>query len=410
LVLGLSVLLVGVGLLGTLLGVRGVMAGFANSAVGLIGSGYYLGYVLGTFLAPALIGRVGHIRAYTAMAALGSVCTLAFGLVVDPWAWGGLRVLSGFCVLGTYMVVESWLNEQAAGPQRGRVFALYMAATLGALAAGQGFLLVGDSGGLVPFVLASMLISLGVIPIAVTRVREPQPIATPSRGVWWLLAASPLGFVGAFVAGVVGAGFWGLGAMFAQRAGMASPEIAVFMSATILGGALLQWPVGHLSDRLDRRWVLVVVSFASAGVAATALYFLEGHLWGLTVCAFLYGGLMFSVYPLCVAHANDQLQPGQVLDGTRGLLLVYGLGALGGPALLGVLMDVYGTFALPAGSAALLATLGVYGMYRVARRAAPPVAEQTAFVGMVRTTPVVLEMHPDADPAPELDLERPGEG
>ena len=401
---GLGLLLVGVGLLGTLLGVRAGLAAFSNLQIGLIMAGYYAGYILGTLLAPRVVRNVGHIRSFAAFAALGSASALAFGLLIDPWVWLGLRVLSGACVVGLFVVVESWLNEQSAGPARGRTFAVYMMSTLLALGAGQFLLLVGEPGELVPFALAAILITLGLVPVAVPRVTEPRMQLTEPVSIGQLFRVSPLAAVGTASAGLVNGAFWGMAPLFGQRLALDEIQIASLMSATILGGALLQWPIGHVSDSLDRRTVLVVVSFATAAVAAGAgLIVIEGYA-GLIPTAFLYGGLMFSLYGLSVAHANDHLEQSQVLEATRGLLLVYGGGALAGPLLGGAAMTWAGPVGLPALSAATAAFLGLFGIYRMTRRAPPPMEEQSEFVALVRTSPVVLEMHPQADPAPELDL------
>ncbi|WP_428610230.1 MFS transporter [Sedimenticola sp.] len=401
---GLGLLLVGVGLLGTLLGVRATLAGFSNIDIGLIMAGYYAGYIVGTLSVPRMIRNVGHIRAFAAFAAVGASASLAFGLIIHPWVWLVLRILSGLCVVGLYMVVESWLNEQSAGPARGRIFSFYMMSTLVALGAGQLLLLAGDTTQLTLFALAAILISLGVVPVAITRVHEPRIEQEVSAKFTELLRASPLGFIGALSAGLVNGAFWGMTPVFGQRLALEEGQIAMLMSATILGGALLQWPIGHLSDRLDRRVVLTVTSLATATVAAvTALIVIRGYP-GLIGSAFLHGGLMFSLYGISVAYAYDHLEQGQVLEATRGLLLIYGVGALSGPLLAGIAMDLFGPVGLPVVSATTATILALFGLYRMSRRAATPVAEQTEFVPLVRTSPVVLEMHPDVDPAPEFDL------
>ncbi|WP_275096595.1 MFS transporter [Sedimenticola hydrogenitrophicus] len=401
---GLGLLLVGVGLLGTLLGVRATLASFSNIEIGLIMAGYYAGYIVGTLTVPGVIRNVGHIRSFAAFAAVGAAASLAFGLLVHPWVWLVLRVLSGLCVVGLYMVVESWLNAQSAGPVRGRIFSLYMMSTLVALGAGQLLLLAGDTTELTLFALAAILISLGVVPVALARVHEPTIEKEVSAKFTELMRMTPLGFIGALIAGVVNGVFWGMTPVFGQRLELGDGQIAMLMSATIFGGAILQWPIGHLSDRIDRRTVLTLTSLATAAVAAvTALIVIRGYP-GLTVSAFLHGGLMFSLYGISVAYAYDHLAPGQVLETTRGLLLIYGIGALSGPLLAGIAMDLIGPVGLPVVSATSAGILALFGLYRMSRRSAIPVAEQTVFVPMVRTSPLVLEMHPDVDPAPELDL------
>ncbi|MCB1725276.1 MAG: MFS transporter [Gammaproteobacteria bacterium] len=395
---GLALLLIGAGLLGTLLGVRATLSSFSDIETGLIMAGYYVGYIAGTMLVPRVIRNVGHIRAFAALASLAAACVLSFGLLVHPAVWLPLRIVNGLSVVGLYMVVESWLSEQSAGPSRGRIFSLYMMSTLFALGLGQFLLLVGDPGSLVPFALAAMLMALGVIPIAVTRVTAPQIATVVPVKLKELMKISPLGTVGALGAGMVNGAFWGMTAVFGQRLDLGELQIALLMSSTILGGAVLQWPIGHLSDRFDRRNVLILVSFATAAVAAGVAVLIMHGLPGLTLGAALYGGLMFSLYGISVAHTNDHIAHGQVLEATRGLLLVYGVGALFGPLLGGIAMQIAGPVGLPALSAGMAGLLALYGVYRRTQRVAPPLEEQTEFVPLVRTTPVVLEMHP-ATPA-----------
>ena len=404
---GLGVLLIGMGLLGTLLGVRATLASFSNIETGLIMAGYYAGYVAGTLLAPRLIRNVGHIRCFSAFAALGAASSLGFGLVVDPWVWLVLRIISGLCVVGLYMVVESWLNEQVAGPSRGRVFSFYMMSTLIALGGGQFLLLFGDTSGLTLFALAAILICIGVVPVAITRLHEPRIEQAESTHFLQLMRAAPLGTVGALFAGLVNGSFWGMTPVFGQRLALGLDQIAILMSATILGGALLQWPIGHLSDRFDRRNVLISISFATAVVAAISAFIVFKNMPGLMPSAFVYGGLMFSLYGISVAHTYDHVDATQALEATRGLILIYGLGAFSGPLLAGVAMDGFGPVGLPVVAATTAALLALFGLYRVTRRASPPLEEQTEFVPMVRTSPVAMEMHPDVDLEPELDLQQP---
>jgi MFS family permease len=401
---GLGLVLTGIGLLGTLLGIRATLAGFNNLQIGLIMGGYYAGYVLGTLFAPRMVRNVGHIRSFAAFAALGAASTLAFGLWVAPLAWLPLRVLGGACVVGLYMVVESWLNEQSEGSIRGRIFAVYMMSTLLALALGQFLILADDPAGPVLFVYAAMLIVLGLVPIAVTRVHEPRIEISRPVGLGRLTRISPLGSVGVFTAGVVNGAFWGMAPVFGLRLGMDEVQIASLMSATILGGAALQWPIGHLSDRHERRTVLILVSLASAIVAGTAGIIVDQGHPGLLLFAVAYGGLMFALYGLSVAHTNDHLGPGEVLEATRGLLLLYGIGALCGPLLGGVSMALFGPIGLPIGSASALALLGLFGLFRTTQRSPPPIEDQSDYVALVRTSPVALNMHPEADPTePSLD-------
>ncbi len=401
LILGFALLLAGSGLLGTLLGVRATLESFSNIEIGAIMASYYAGYILGTRLAPRMIRNVGHIRTFAATAAIVAVTCLSYGLVVAPLPWLVLRLVNGACIVGLYMVVESWLNAQCIGPVRGRVFAIYMMTTLAALGVGQFLLPLYDTQDLTLFVIAAILIAIGLVPVAVTRVTEPRIETHAPVHLIQLLHISPLGVVGTVCAGIVGGAFWGMAAVFGGRLNLAEADIAMLISATILGGAILQWPIGHLSDRYDRRSVLILTSLAVAIAAAVSAFIVMRDLPGLVVSAFVYGGLMFSLYSISVAHTNDHIEREQVLEATRGLLLVYGLGALSGPLLVGIAMDRLGPVGLPLVSTAVATLLALYGLYRTLRRGPPPSEEQSDFVPMVRTTPVALEMYPEAEAEPE---------
>jgi len=404
---GFGILLAGVGLIGTVVGLRATTAGFGNLQIGLVMAGYYAGYIIGTLFVPRLIRNVGHVRCFAAFSALAAAASLGFGLLVDEALWFVLRVVSGICVVGIYMVVESWINEQSAGPNRGRIFSVYMMSTLVALAAGQFLLLAGDTSHLTLFALSAILISLGVVPVAITRVTEPGiDVAVPVQ-LTELARISPLGMVGALSSGIVIGAFWSMAPVFGHRLELSDGDIALLMSSTILGGVLLQWPIGHLSDRIDRRTVLILTSLAAAAASGAISYIAVHGQPGLIAGSFLYGGLMFTLYSISVAHTNDHLVAEQVLEATRGLLLVFGIGALCGPILAGLAMRVLGPAGLPAMSATVATGLALFGVFRMTRRAAPAVEEQAEFVPMVRTSPVALEMHPEADQAPELDLTGP---
>lgn len=394
---GLSLFLIGLGLLGTLLGVRGGLAGFSNTEIGLVMAGYYLGYIVGTTFGPILVQRVGHVRAFVSCAALATASALGFGLWVDIWAWFPLRGINGASVVGVYVVVESWLNAQTDNRQRGRVFGIYMMSTLLALALGQFLMLGWDPAGLELFAVAALFLVIGILPVAATRLREPSLEVGPAFSLGRLIAISPLGTMGAFGSGLVNGIFWGMTPLFAHALGFTAAGIAWLMSLTILGGVLFQWPVGYLSDRFDRRHVLILVAALAALLSAAAGWLVWQGTAGLLLVSFLYGGVMFSIYSLAVAHANDHLASADVLGATRGLLLVYGVGAIGGPLVAGPGMDLVGPVALPGISAVALLLLALFGLYRMSRRPAPPLEAQGEHVLLIRTSPVVLEMYAQAE-------------
>ncbi len=396
LLLGIASLLVGMGALGTLLGVRAGIENFGPPVTGVVMAAYFLGFIVGNYLCPPLIHRVGHIRAYAAMAAIVTAVALSHALVVHPLAWFVLRVVNGACMMGLYMVVESWLNAITPNERRGQVFAVYMATTLVAMAVGQYLILVGEITSMMPFALAAIFLSLGLVPVALTRIGQPVPMEVPRLSLRMLFAVAPLGAVGALFAGLATGAFWGMGPLFAHRIGLPPAGVALFMSAAILGGALLQWPIGRLSDNSDRRRVLAVVCLGAV-VAALATYgFILAIPDVLYISAFIYGGFAFTVYSLSVAHTNDHLDREQALEATRSLLLLHGIGAVIGPALAGVLMEWLGAGSLLLYFAAVLALLGVYAVSRM--RARLPIIPAEPFKPMTgETSRVVLEMDPRVD-------------
>lgn len=393
LLLAVASLLIGMGALGTLLGVRAGMAQFGAPITGVVMGAYFLGYIIGSFVCPPLLRRVGHIRAFAVMSAVVTAVALIHSLYVEPIAWFALRVINGTCMMGLYMIVESWLNAITPNERRGQVFAVYMATTLVALGAGQYLILVGDLASSVPFALAAIFISLAVVPIGITRIGQPEPVVAPSLSLKRLYRLAPLGVVGALGAGLITGAFWGMGPLFAQRLGLPPREIALFMSAVIFGGALLQWPIGRLSDNSDRRKVLAVISLGGVISALTAYGVAFTLPNTLFVVAFIYGGFAFTVYSLSVAHTNDHLGKEHTLEAARSLLLLNGIGAVIGPMLAGLLMDKLGTGSLLIYLATVLAALGLYALYRT--RVHIPVIPAESFKPMAEnTSQVVLEMDP----------------
>jgi MFS family permease len=403
LLLGMGILLAGSGLLGTLLGLRAAMEGYSELIIGVIMSAFFLGYIVGSFVSPALIRRVGHIRTFAALAAVASAASLLHGLLIDPVVWWVLRIITGFAVLGLYMVIESWLNEQVR-QKRGQVFAIYMMVSLIALGVGQFLILAYGPGNLASFVLVGMLFSLGLLPVALTHVSQPIPVETPRFPLKGLYRNSPVGFVGSLVSGMITGTFWGLSAVFALSIGLDNLGVALFISAVIFGGALLQWPIGHLSDNRDRRVVLVMVCLVGA-IAATAIFAVAGiSLIALLAAAVLYGGFSFSLYALSVAHTHDRVDVHHVLEATRGLLLLNGIGATLGPVLTGLAMHYTDTRTLPLVMGILLVMLALFIQHRIRVDRPVPTEEQGEFVPVTRTSPMAAEMDPRTDVEPELDL------
>jgi MFS family permease len=369
---GVAMLIVGISLLFSVVGLRAGMAEFSTVVTGLITSAYFAGYVAGVFFCPALITRVGHIRAFAAMASIASTMPILHAVWINPWFWGGLRLVTGICLVGLYIVIESWLNTLAPKDQRGRVFSMYLLVSFMALAVGQWLILVGDSVGFLPFAMVSVLLSFALLPITLAPVTQPDAVEPPRLSISSLWHTTPLGVSGAFASGLIHSAFFGLGALFAQRVGLDSAGVASFMAATILGGAIFQWPVGHLSDRIDRRLVLLSALLIAAVLSLLAYSSSLSWTWALVPIGVALGGVLFTVYGLSVAHANDMIDVSRTLEVTGGLLLVHGIGAAIGPTLAGLLMDAGGPGSLMLYFSAVSAVLAVHVLLRI--RAVPPVA------------------------------------
>lgn len=400
-----AILLLGSGLLGTLLGVRAGIENFSAALTGLIMSGYFVGYVIGSYRCPRLVRRVGHIRTFTALAAIAAACVIVHGLLVNPYVWWVLRVLTGICMVGMFLVVESWLNEQADSRRRGKVFAAYMSVNLLALGLGQFLFLIYGAEELAGFTLVALFLALALVPVAMTRVPEPRPVEVPHLRLRRLISISPLGTAGALFTGLGNGAFWGMAPLFGHDIGLSVGGVASFMAAVILGGAVLQWPIGHYSDRHDRRLVLAVVALAAAIAAALVVLAARDQVPGLVVWAILFGGFSFSVYSLAVAHTNDHIGAGEVLEATQGLLLLNGIGAAVGPLIAGLLIEGFGPRTLFAYLAVAYGVLGLIALYRMRVSPAIPLQEQSEFVIMARTGVAVAELDPradvDADPQAE---------
>jgi MFS family permease len=391
LMLGTALLLLGNGLLSTLLALRGSLEGYSDEMLGLMGSAYFIGFFVGTYVVPRMIRHMGHIRAFNFFAAGIAAIVLLHSLIIDPWVWLALRLLTGIALVGFYTVIESWLNSQTAAERRGQVFAFYMIVNLLALAAAQQFLHFASPETFVLFSIAAMMVCFSVMPVAQTRLPQPAITVVPRLTVRRLWFAAPAAVIGALASGLTMGTFWALGPLYADRLGLDAGGVAMLMTAAILGGALLQWPLGRFSDRGDRRHALATAA-AGAALAAGAMAALSGHAYALLGAAFLYGGMAFAIYPIVVAHLVDHLSHEDILSGNAGILLLHGLGAVVGPALGGALMGIGGPAALPAFFAAVLGPMALYVTIQARRTKDEIVEEPAHFVPMVRTAATAMEI------------------
>jgi MFS family permease len=379
LLLSVAILLMGNGLQGTLLPVRAGIEAFSTFDIGILGSAYFLGFALGCLLGPYAVRRVGHIRAFTAMVSIASTTALLHVVVLNPAIWWVMRGLTGFCFATLYMIIESWINEKASNETRGFVFSVYTIINLTVITLGQMMLTLTDPGTFVLFAIASVMISIAAVPVALTTSEAPAPLVSVRLRVGYLFHISPVGFVGGFVVGLVNGAFWSLAPVFAQRSGLSITGIALFMSISVICGAVMQWPLGAWSDRWDRRKV-ILVTCVGAALAGVGMFALHGNWrWGMLAFGAGFGAFAFPLYALCAAHMNDHVKPGGFVEASSGLLLLYAVGAISGPVVASAAMNMAGTAALFAYTAAAHVLFIAYTLYRMARRAPVELDERTAF-------------------------------
>ncbi|MCC7276286.1 MAG: MFS transporter [Alphaproteobacteria bacterium] len=386
LLLGIGVVLLASSLFNSFLSLRMGLERFAPELIGFVVSAYFAGFLFGSLWASAIVSRVGHIRAFAAFAAALTASYLFLALFVSPWAWMTIRVVAGFAMAGIFVVTESWLNDRADGSNRGQVLSLYMMTNQLASGLGQQLLQVGDPAGPDLFLIAGTLLSVALIPVALSPSAGPPPPPRVALSLLALYRISPLGVVGCLAVGLSNAAFYSLAPLYGQSLGLSVAAIAQLMSVTIFAGMLMQWPIGRLSDHRDRRHVIIGVTL---GVVATASAIAIVGGWSLTVLLVLiagYGGLSLTVYPLMVAHANDFTGPQQRVAASAGLLLAYGIGAVVGPIVAANLMGWFGPSALFAHVAAIAALLAAFSFWRVTRRPPPPVEARDPFVAVAETT------------------------
>jgi MFS family permease len=380
LLMGMSMLLIGNSLQGTLIAIRAVGETFSANAIGIMASGYFFGFVVGTLVTSYLIERAGHIRGFTALASLASAAALGHIIIIDPVAWTIFRAISGFCFAGIYMVIESWLNERATNETRGQVLAAYMIVNLMSLTVGQFLISFADPLGYVLFCIVSILVSIAIIPVSITRTIAPIPQKPKPLPIRRLFSISPLGFIGCLAYGLAMGAFWGLAPVFAGQVGLDVNGVALFMSLCILGGGLMQWPMGWLSDHFDRRLVLTFASFIGGGMS---LLVATGGIIKpdmLPYLALIFGASTFPIYAVTVSHANDYVEADErvVVSGT--LLLTYGAGAIAGPLLAGQIMNHLGAQGLFYYIGGVFILVGCYALWRMTRRAAPSADDKSTFV------------------------------
>ena len=387
LLLGMLFLQLGNGLQGTLLSVRGELEDFSTFEMSVVMSAYFVGFLGASRLVPEFIRRVGHIRVFAALASLISAILILYPLLVNPWIWTGGRIIIGFCFCGVYITAESWLNNAATNENRGQLLSSYMVVQMAGIVAAQLLLLVGDPGGFELFVLISVLVSISFAPILLSITPTPAFEATKPMSIKHLFKTSPLGCVGMFFLGGIFSAQFGMAPVFGTTAGFSLSEISIFVAAFYIGAMVFQFPIGWLSDRMDRR-ILIVVTSAIAFIAAlTSILVLDVFLI-LVGSALLIGGMSNPLYSLLIAYTNDFLELDDMASASGGLLFLNGLGAISGPLLTGYLMTQTGPEGYFIILATLLGSLTVYGFYRMTQRGISDV-DTSSYATVLPTASVV---------------------
>ncbi len=387
----------GASLQSSLLALRSSSEGFAPIYTGIIMASYYIGFVAGIIWGASLVNRVGHIRTFAALASTASAITLLHAVLVDPITWSLFRVMTGLCVSGLYLVIESWLNAQADNTSRGSTIAIYMTVSLGGLAIGQLLLNVSPISSFELFTVASVLLSLSLVPLSLTR--QPPPAAVSGERMTFrrLYKISPLGFVAASGAGVLSGAVYGVGPVFAADLGLPTTDVAYFMFFVILGGMIMQFPIGKISDVVPRQYVMIVVLLGLAVCGLLPLVMPDIVRDNLTLWGGITGVFIMPIYGLAVAYVNDYLEPEDIVPASGGLLIIYGASAASGPLLGSSAVGQFGPWALPVLFAVIGIAVAAFAFYRAGLGRRISIEEQGQFVAVPRTTPMAFELSPITD-------------
>ena len=394
--LGVGFMMIANGLQGTLLGIRAGIEGFSTFTTGIMMSGYFIGIFMGSFLAPYLVKRVGHIRVFSALASLASISILFHGMYVSPAVWMAMRVVTGICFAGFFVVTESWLNDRASNKTRGKILSVYMLIVTFGIGSGQFLLNLAQPDAIDLFILTSIIISFGLIPILLTA--KPAPIFDISEkmSVFELYRASPLAVIGNCLTGMAHGTIFGLGAIYASAILVDIKSISWFMACFMIGSLIMQWPVGYISDRLSRRLVMATISTISIVFSILAALAPKDSLI-FYIYIILLGGAAIPMYSICIAYANDRLEPRQIVAASGSLVMVAGIGLSTGPIMVAFFMDFYGMQYFFWGIATFFAMILAFTLIRINSRAGIAIENQTLSIATGTIgTPIAEFNAPDA--------------
>lgn len=388
--LGMFMLMVGNGLQGTLLGLRGDQEGFSTFALSIVMSGYFVGFLFSSKVTPELIRRVGHVRVFAALGSTISAVLIMYPVLVEPWAWTVGRIIIGFCFCGVYITAESWLNDASSNETRGKALSIYMMVQMVGIVFAQYIVSQGDVGGFTLFIIPSILVSMAFAPILLSIRPTPQFAQTKPLSIKRLIKASPLGCMGMFLLGGVFASQFGMSAVYGSQVGLTVGQISLFVSAIYIAALVAQYPIGWASDKIDRRILILWISMIG-GAGSLIAFFIPGNFTIILISAAILGGTSNPLYALLIAYTNDYLEREDMAAASGGLLFINGLGAIAGPLIVGTMMEKLGANAFWLFTGVLMFLVGFYAMYRMIRRSrADQEFEQTTYTAVSAATSAVL--------------------
>lgn len=383
-----GILLGGNGLQSTLLALRGAQEGFSASTIGLIGTAYFGGFLLGCIFITRIMKAVGHVRAFAALAAIAASATLTLVLVIDPLTWSAIRFTTGFCFAGLFTVMESWLNSGASNNDRARLLAIYRIIDIGSVTGAQFMIPIFGAGGFTIFAIMSIMITLSLVPVSIADRSNPTPpedVRLDLRRAWRI---SPLGSIGCIFVGITNSAFRTMSPIYAEQIGMSVTDVVTFVSVGIIGGAMIQYPLGYLSDLWDRRRVLLVATTGALASALMLVFMAGTSPIANFVLVFIFGSFAMPLYSLSAAHANDRAEKGEFVLVNAALMLFYSVGAIAGPFIASLFMESYGPHSLFAFSAAVYVVFIAVIVYRMGVRSPVPAGHRSRFFGLLRTSPI----------------------
>ncbi len=391
LLFGMFLLMLGNGLQGTLLGVRGSIEGMSPQTMSWVMTGYFVGFLFGSQLTPNMIRRVGHVRVFAALGSLVSACLILYAAWTNPYFWFLLRIIVGFCFSGIYVVAESWLNDSSSNETRGQTLSAYLIVQMMGIVLAQAVLNFADPSGYMLFIIISVVVSLSFAPILLSVSPAPQFQTSKRMTLSQLWSISPLGVVGQFFLGAIFAALFGMASVYGTERGLTVKDISLFVAAIYFGGMILQYPIGWVSDRMDRR-VLIFIVCSIGTFFSFAANLSDSYIW-LLIVAFIIGGVSNPLYSLYIAYTNDYLEHDDMASASGGLIFLTGIGAIFGPSIVGWLLDAYGAASYFWFIGSVMAIMGSYALYRMTQTSSTAVEDTNAYAPITPTsTPVAMEL------------------